>query len=300
VITTGEQPVAPVEDRLPPPANEDHEEESLIADDTTILLVEDNPELRTYVAGIFYKTYHVLEAASAEDGLVIAKESLPDLIITDITMQEMSGIDLCRILKSDPTVSHIPIVMLTASNSPESKLRAIELGADDYFNKPFDKDLLVARIVNLLKNKTVLQNYFYNEVTLQKNDVKISEEYKLFLESCITIVEAHLEDPAFSVQSLASAIGMSHSKLYKKVKSVSGLSVNAFIRHIRLRKAAELFINTGMNINETSFEVGFSNVKYFQKQFHKLFGVNPSEYIKRYRKGFAKGYRINKTALGKG
>jgi len=279
--------------------DEKHEEESLIADDTTILLVEDNQELRTYVAGIFNKTYHVVEAASAEEGLTIAKESLPDLIITDITMQKMTGIELCRILKTDPTVSHIPIVILTAASSPESKLQAIELGADDYFNKPFDKDLLVARIANLLKNRTVLQNYFYNEVTLQKNDVKVSEEYKLFLESCIAIVEDHLEDPAFSVQTLASAIGMSHSKLYKKVKSVSGLSVNAFIRYIRLRKAAELFINTGMNINETSFEVGFNNVKYFQKQFHKLFGVNPSEYIKRYRKGFAKGYRVNKTALGK-
>jgi len=214
-------------------------------------------------------------------------------------MQEMSGIDLCRILKTDPAVSHIPIVMLTASNSPESKLQAIELGADDYFNKPFDKDLLVARIASLLKNRTVLQNYFYNEVTFQRNDVKVSEEYKVFLESCIAIVEEHLEDTAFSVQTLASAIGMSHSKLYKKVKSISGLTVSAFIRYIRLRKAAELFINSDMNINETAFQVGFNNVKYFQKQFFKLFGINPSEYIKKYRKSFAKGYRINKTALGK-
>ena len=304
VIASGDQtpltdqphamPAPPGEDTLTPSAKEDHEEETLIADDTTILLIEDNEELRTYVADIFHKSYHVLEAGSAEDGLIIANESLPDLIITDITMQEMTGIDLCRILKNDPTVSHIPIVMLTAANSPESKLQAIELGADDYFNKPFDKDLLVARIANLLKNRNVLQNYFYNEVTLQRNDVKVSEEYKIFLETCIAIVEEHLEDPAFSVQTLASAIGMSHSKLYKKVKSVSGLTVNAFIRHIRLRKAAELFINTDMNINETAYQVGFSNVKYFQKQFHKLFGVNPSEYIKKYRKSFAKGYRINK------
>jgi len=279
--------------------NEDHEEETLIADDTTILLIEDNQELRRYVAGIFNKNHHVIEAGSAEEGLIIARESLPDLIITDITMQEMTGIELCRTLKNDPTVSHIPIVMLTAANSPGSKLQAIEFGADDYFNKPFDKELLVARVANLLKNRTVLQNYFYNEVTLQKNDVKVSEEYKLFLETCIAIVEDHLEDPAFNIQTLASAIGMSHSKLYKKVKSVSGLTAAAFIRYIRLRKAADLFINTNMNINETSFQVGFNNVKYFQRQFCKLFGVNPSEYIKRYRKGFAKGYRINKSVLGK-
>jgi len=298
---TAAGPAAPAEDviAIAPQLDRDHEEETLIADDTTILLIEDNEELRKYVAEIFSKSYHVLEAGSAEDGLIIARESLPDLIITDITMQEMTGIDLCRILKSDSTLSHIPIVMLTASNSPESRLQAIELGADDYFNKPFDKDLLMARVASLLKNRTVLQNYFYNEVTFQRNDVKISEEYKVFLESCIAIVEEHLEDPAFNVQTLASAIGMSHSKLYKKVKSVSGLTVNAFIRYIRLRKAAELFIHSDMNINETAFEVGFNNVKYFQKQFHKLFGMNPSEYIKKYRKGFSKGYRINKAALGK-
>jgi signal transduction histidine kinase/ligand-binding sensor domain-containing protein/DNA-binding response OmpR family regulator len=292
-------PVAPAEKTITLSTNEDPEEETLIADDTTILLVEDNEELRTYVAEIFNKSYHVIEADSAEDGLIIARESLPDLIITDITMKEMTGIELCRMLKKDPAVSHIPIIMLTAANSPESKLQAIELGADDYFNKPFDKDLLVARVANLLKNRNVLQNYFYNEVTLQRNDVKVSEEYKVFLESCIAIVEDHLEDPAFNVRTLASAIGMSHSKLYKKVKSVSGLTVSAFIRYIRLRKAAQLFINTDMNINETAFSVGFNNVKYFQKQFYKLFEVNPSEYIKKYRKGFAKGYRINKTTLGK-
>ncbi|HVV06415.1 MAG TPA: two-component regulator propeller domain-containing protein [Puia sp.] len=298
---TAAHPTAPSEEVtvITQQPEQHHEEETLIADDTTILLIEDNEELRTYVAEIFNKTYHVIEAGSAEDGLIIAKDSLPDLIITDITMQEMTGIDLCRILKNDPTVSHIPIVMLTASNSPESKLQAIELGADDYFNKPFDKDLLVARVANLLKNRTVLQNYFYNEVTFQRNDVKVSEEYKVFLETCITIVESRLDDEDFSIQTLASAIGMSHSKLYKKVKSVSGLTVNAFIRYIRLRKAAELFIHTDMNINETAFQVGFSNVKYFQRQFFRLFGMNPSEYIKKYRKSFSKGYRLNKTALGK-
>jgi DNA-binding response OmpR family regulator len=272
-------------------------EEALIDDDTTILLVEDNRELRTYVASLFSKQYRVIEAGSAEEGLIEARESLPDLIITDITMQEMSGMDLCRLVKSDPAVSHIPIVILTATTSADAKLQAIELGADDYFNKPFDKDLLKARVANLLKNKTTLQNYFLNEITFQRNDIKISEEYKQFLERCIEIVENNLGNSDFTVHTLATAIGMSHSKLYKKVKSVSGLTVNAFIRYIRLRKAAELFIHSDRNINETAYEVGFSHVKYFQKQFCKLFGMNPSEYIKKYRKSCSKGYRINKIAL---
>ncbi len=273
-------------------------EEALIGDDSTILLIEDDAEFRRYVAGIFAGRYHVLEAASAEEGLAEAKESLPDLIITDITMQAMSGMELCKILKSDPAVSHIPLVVLTATSAMESRLQAIGLGVDDYFNKPFDKDLLIAKIANLLKNKTALQNYFLNEVTLQRNDIKISAEHKLFLERCMAIVEQNLGDPNFTVHSLAAGIGMSHSKLYKKVKSVSGLTVNAFIRYIRMRKAAEFFIHSDPNINETAFEVGFSNVKYFQKQFFKLFGINPSEYIRKYRKSFSKSYRINKEALG--
>lgn len=274
-------------------------EESLIGDDCTILVIEDNAEMRAYVAGIFTGEYRVLEAASAEEGLSVARESLPDLIITDINMQEMSGLAFCKLLKGDPAASHIPLVVLTADNTPESRLEAVELGADDYFNKPFDKDLLVAKVANLLKNKTALQNYFLNEVTHQKNDIKISAEHKLFLERCMAIVEQNIDDVNFTVHSLAAGIGMSHSKLYRRVKSVSGLTVNAFIRYIRMRKAAELFIHSDMNINEAAFEVGFSNVKYFQKQFFKLFGMNPSEYIRKYRKSFSKSYRLNKEAFGR-
>ena len=306
-ITTPAQPLSPAHATAPaqpphPPVDEPTieapGEEALIGDDCTILVIEDNAEMRAYVAGIFAGQYRVLEAASAEEGLSEARESLPDLIITDITMQEMSGLELCKILKNDPTVSHIPLVVLTANNTPESRLEAVELGADDYFNKPFNKELLIAKVANLLKNKTALQNYFLNEVTLQQNDIKVSAEHKEFLERCMAIVEQHLGDENFTVHSLAAGIGMSHSKLYRRVKSVSGLTVNAFIRYIRMRKAAELFIHSDMNINETAFEVGFSNVKYFQKQFFKLFGMNPSEYIRKYRKSFSKTYRINKEALG--
>jgi len=131
-----------------------------------------------------------------------------------------------------------------------------------------------------------LQKYFYNEITLHKSDQKISPEYKEFLEKCISIVESHLEDENFSVKTLLSGMGMSHSNLFRKIKSISGVSVNVFIRFIRLRKAAELFITTDYNVNETAFMVGINDTKYFREQFNKLFKMNPSEYIKKYRKVF--------------
>jgi len=139
---------------------------------------------------------------------------------------------------------------------------------------------------SLVFDRNNLQKYFYNEITLHKSDQKISPEYKEFLEKCISIVESHLEDENFSVKTLLSGMGMSHSNLFRKIKSISGVSVNVFIRFIRLRKAAELFITTDYNVNETAFMVGINDTKYFREQFNKLFKMNPSEYIKKYRKVF--------------
>jgi YesN/AraC family two-component response regulator len=208
-------------------------------------------------------------------------------------MEGMNGIDLCKTLKGDPALNHIPVILLTGSSSSEAKLQGVEGGADDYITKPFEKELLVARVVNLFQSRNNLQKYFYNEVTLQQNPLKISAEYKEFLERCIAIVERHIDDENFNVKILASESGMSHSNLYKKVKSISGQSVNGFIRFIRLRKAAELLINTNYNINETAAAVGFNDVRYFRQQFSILFEMNPSDYIKKYRNVFGKSFSLN-------
>jgi YesN/AraC family two-component response regulator len=209
----------------------------------------------------------------------------------------MNGIELCKAVKGNEQLSHIPVILLTGATSDELKLKGVEGGADDYIVKPFDSKLLIARVTNLLKSRTTLQKYFYNEITLNKTDLKISSEYKEFLEKCISIVESHLEDDNFSVKTLLAKMGMSHSNLFRKVKSVSGQSVNVFIRFIRLRKAAELFINTNYNVNETAFMVGINDVKYFREQFNKLFGMNPSEYIKKFRKLHGKQYTVNKESI---
>lgn len=271
--------------------------EEVVTPERTLLIIDDNEQMRNYIISIFSDRYMIFSADNGEEGLRIAKEQLPDLIISDIVMEKMNGMELCNTIKKDSSLGHIPVILLTGSASPEGRLKGIEFGADDYITKPFEKDLLVARVISLLKNKSVLQNYFYNEITLQKNSLNVSEEYKVFLDKCISIVEAHIDDDKFNIQILASEIGMSHSNLYKKVKSISGQSVNSFIRFIRLRKAAELFIHTNQNVNETAYQVGMGNVKYFREQFNKLFGINPSEYIKKYRKAFGNSYRLNKDIL---
>ncbi len=263
---------------------------SMISNKKTLLIVDDELEMREYIVSLFNKDYHIIEAQSGEDGSKLARKHDPDLIISDIKMQGMSGIDFCRYIKENDETSYIPLILLTGTSSPELKLQGVEYGADDYITKPFDKELLVARVASLLKNRNNLRTYFYNEITFNKNEKKISEEYKEFLEQCIAIVESHLEDKQFTVKSLENEIGMSHSKLFRKVKIVSGQSINVFIRFIRLRKAAELFINTELNVNETAAQVGMNDARHFREQFHKLFGLNPSDYIKKYRKVFSKQY----------
>ncbi|MBP6688086.1 MAG: response regulator, partial [Lacibacter sp.] len=267
--------------------------ESIVSEKLSILITDDNEQLRSYLAQVFKGSFIVYEAKSAEEGLKLAKEFQPDVIISDMVMEELSGIDFCKIIKETPALSHIPFILITGSFSPETKLKGIEAGADDYITKPFEKDMLVARVQSLIKKQENLQKYFYNEITHQQNTLNISGEYKEFLEACITAVEKNLDREEFNIQTLATEMGMSHSKLYKKIKTISGQSANAFIRFIRLRKAAGLFINSDYNVNETAFYVGIKDIKYFREQFTKTFGIKPSEYIEKYRKSMGKNYKLN-------
>ncbi len=271
--------------------------EELSADMHTLLIIDDDADIRQYLAQIFTGRYKLLEAESGEEGLATVKKHLPDIVISDVMMSGMSGIDMCREMKATDATSHIPVVLLTAGTSQENKLKGIEGGADDYISKPFDKELLLARVAAILKNRNDLQKYFYNEITLQKNDFKISPEYREFLHTCIQIVENHLTDPGFNIKVLASEIGMSHSTLYNRIKSISGQSTNSFIRFIRLRRAAEILITTDTTIAETAYQVGINDIKYFREQFSKLFGMKPSEYVKKYRKPFHENQLLNREVF---
>lgn len=257
-----------------------------------ILIVEDNEDIRNYVKQIFKSDYLIYEAEDGTQGYELAKKHVPDMIITDVIMKEVSGVDLCMKVKSNPELSHIPVILLTSSSSSEIKLKGIEQGADDFITKPFDKDILIARVANLLKSRNTLQKYFFNEITLKSEDFKVSNEYKEFLEKCISITEKHIDDPDFNVKTLADELATSPSLLYRKVKSISGKSTNEFIRYIRLRKAAQLMVSSDYNVNQTALLCGFNDVRYFREQFSKLFGIRPSDYIKKYRGNLSNKHRV--------
>jgi len=255
----------------------------LLSTQDLILIVEDNESIREYIQGIFKNDHLVITASSGKEGLEQAIQHLPDVIISDILMEDGTGLELCSAIKSNPTLGHIPVILLTALSDAENRLKGTQCGADDYITKPFEKELLKARVKALLENRTKLQQYFYNEITLKKQNFKISPEYREFLSTCINIIERNIADETFNIKKFSQEIGMSHSGLYRKVKSVSGQSIAGFIRFIRLRKSAELMVESNYTIKEIAWEVGINDIKYFRKQFSALFGMNPSDYIKTYR-----------------
>jgi len=267
--------------------------ELLISDLHSILVVDDNEQIIEYIRQIFHQNFKIYKATNGLAGLAKAREHLPDVIISDVNMDGLNGIELCREIKSDQSLSHIPVILLTADPSAELKLQGIEVGAYDFISKPFDKELFTAKINSVLKNRRNLQTYFYNEVTLKSETNKISQEDKSFIQKAILIIESNLTATNFNVKTLASELSMSHSNLYKRIKATSGLSINSFVRFIRLRKAAELLINTNLNINEVAFRVGINDIKYFRLQFQNQFKLTPSAFIKKHRKVFHKNFSIN-------
>lgn len=264
----------------------------LISDRQSIMIIDDNQEIRAYIKKIFQADYVIYEACDGQLGLELIQQKLPDVIISDIVMPGLTGLELCKAIKHDSALSHIPIILLTGESEPEIRLQGINEGAVDFVNKPFDKELLVARVRSIIRNKSELQNYFYSEITLKGKNRNVSEENKEFLYKCIDIIENLLLDPELDVNAIADKMGMSHSSLYKKIKSVTGQSLSGFIRFVRLRKAAELMINTNCNVNEAAFRTGFNDMKYFREQFNKQFGINPSDFIKRHRAAFQKSYSL--------
>ncbi len=269
--------------------------ELLLSNKLSILVIDDNEQIRSYIKKVFCQDYHVLEAWSGMQGLEIIKKHLPDMVISDIVMGEMSGLDLCKAMKQDTSISHIPIILLTGDATPEIMVKSIEEGAVDFLSKPFEKEVLIAKVKSVLRSRAELQNYFYKEITLKNNVRNISEEHKDFLYNCISVIEQHLIDQNFDVEMLSKKMGMSYPTLFKRIKLITGQSVNNFIRFVRLRKAAELLIHTNCNVNEAAFQAGFNDIKYFREHFNKQFGVNPSDFIKKHRATFQISYRMRES-----
>ncbi|MFA9192012.1 two-component regulator propeller domain-containing protein [Flavobacterium sp. FZUC8N2.13] len=269
--------------------------EDLIKDAKSILVVDDNPQIRNYLKKILAPKYSVAAAESAEKALEIIRKVQPDLIISDVVMGDMNGVAFCKHVKSDEELKHIPIILLTGGTSEEVKLKGAEVGADDYITKPFDNDYLLARINGILSRRDSEQNYLLNSVTKNVVSSKISDEDKKLIDRIVEVIDANLDQENFNVQDLALELGMSHSLVYKKIKKITGKSVSEFTRSVRLRKVATLLITTDLQISQAASLAGFGDIKYFRKQFQQFYDMNPSEFKKKYQNVKDNKYILNES-----
>ena len=246
-------------------------------DKPTILLVDDNTELLSMLEDIFLPMYNVYTACNGREGLEMAQQIQPDLIVSDVIMPEMSGKDLCYKIKTNVELSHISVVLLTAQTSVEYVVEGLMFGADDYITKPFNIKVLVARCNNLIKNKKRLIAHYAGKVITESPVAEaINEKDKELLTKCVNIVRENFENPDFDVTALASELCMGRSKLYMQFKQMTGLTPNEFILKVKLDEAMSLLTDhPELNITEISVRLGFSSPRYFSKSFKAFFGIAP-------------------------
>jgi ligand-binding sensor domain-containing protein/signal transduction histidine kinase/CheY-like chemotaxis protein len=244
----------------------------------TIQIVEDNDELRGFIVQSLQAAYHVLESVNGLEGWEMAIDHLPDLIVSDVTMPELSGLELCNRLKAEERTDHIPVIMLTAMASHLHQVGGLEAGADVYITKPFSIQVLELSIRNLLQVREILKEKYIRQIMLTPRKLEAVSPDEKFLNRLMQLIEERMEDPDFNVSSLVGDIGMSQTVLYKKIKALTGLSITDFIKSQRLKRAAQLLSEHQLSIAEVAYSVGFNDRKYFSKEFRKQFGVAPSEY----------------------
>lgn len=243
-----------------------------------ILIVEDNPEMSSYLANHF-SNYKLLMAENGKTGLKIAKESIPDIIISDVMMPEMNGIELTKAVKKEFLTSHIPVILLTAKAAIDEKIEGLEAtGADAYVEKPFDPEYLSVLIRNLLTQRRVLIEKFSGLASDVLKPDEIADENQIFLQKINKIVHEHISDSSFAVDQLLVEIGMSRSQIYRKFKAISDKNPSEYIRILRLQYACDLLQKNGYTISEIAYMSGFGNISYFNTCFKRHFGVSPGKY----------------------
>lgn len=247
-----------------------------------VLIVEDNADMVEYLCLNLKEDYHLIIANNGEEALEKTKNFTPNVIISDIMMPVMDGLTFCKKIKENPKTSHIGIILLTAKSLTSQKIEGIRIGADAYLTKPFDVELLMATVGNLLKRKDEIFSYFKFEIITQPDSRNSGENVDdRFIKKVIHIIEANIANPDFSVEMLSSEIGMSSAHLYRKLKSMTHFSAKDIIRKYRLKKASILLKNNEGNISEIMYEVGFSSLSYFAKCFKKEFGYSPKDFQQR-------------------
>lgn len=263
---------------LPAAAPIDHEEQ---ADAPKILLVEDNPDMLSYLRGHLQRDYHLLEATDGVQGLQKALDEIPDLIVSDVMMPGKDGFELCRELKTNELTSHIPVLLLTARGSGESKMMGLELGADDYLTKPISGRELRLRVRNQIERQRKLRDHFRAELAsldLKLPSLPAASMDEKFIQRALAVVGEHLADPDFGPQQFARCMAMSRVHLNRKLRGLLGLRTSEFIRGIRLKRAAELLRQQGGTVSQIAYEVGFNHLSYFARCFKEQYGQLPSEF----------------------
>ncbi len=245
---------------------------------TSVLIAEDNDDLRRFLVRSLSRSYRTIEASNGLEAHRMALGCLPDLVVSDVVMPQMDGIELTRFLKTDRRTSHIPVIILTGLSSATGEQEGYETGADDYISKPFSNFLLHSRIRNLLENRRRVAEKIRRDMITSPMELTINSKDEEFLLSVIDTIESNLGEEKLGPSFIAKSLGISYSVLYKKIKSLTGLSLVEFIRDFRLKKAAKLIKRSAYNVSEASFIVGFSDAKYFSKLFKRKYGITPSSY----------------------
>ena len=255
----------------------------------SLLIVEDNPDMQTFLKSSLEESYKILQAYDGVQGLKIALENIPNIIISDVMMPNMDGIQFCNEIKQNEITNHIPFILLSARASIDHKIEGLKVGADVYIPKPFDMRLLKIKTQKLLEDREFLIEKFASKrITLDSQKIGINHTEKAFLEKAEKVIEDNLMNSEFVVEDLGRALSFSRMQLYRKFKSVRGLSANEFIREYRIKKAALLLRETDLNVSEILYTIGFTNRSYFSKCFKKTFDMSPKEYSNKYREKLKK------------
>jgi len=248
-----------------------------------VLIVEDNQELRKFLRSQLQHFYRIIEAENGKEGLVIAMENLPDLILSDIMMPEMDGIELLDALKNTVETSHIPVILLTAKSSVESKIEGLNYGADYYITKPFDTDFLMASIENLIRQrKKIFENLQTNvkTIALEPGEILITTKDEQFLKEIIALVESNLDDSKFNIEIMANSLNMSRKTFNRKFKSLTSMTPVEFVRDMRIKRARQ-FLDAGeTDIANIAYKIGFNSAGYFSTCFKETYKISPSDYLK--------------------
>lgn len=265
------------------PALENQEEKIMPVVTTStdkLLIVEDNEDVRNYLVKLFQHFYIIQEADNGKTGLELAIKFLPDLIISDIMMPQMNGMELCKNLKSNLETSHIPVILLTARTSNYFQMEGLETGADDYITKPFNPNLLKLKVKNIIASRKRLREKFSQTIALEPHEITITTPDQNLLTRAIEAIEKNMDNTEFDVNALAKEIGISRPVLYRKLPAITDHTPNEFIRIIRLKRAAQILSQADLSVSDVCYRTGFKTPKYFSKCFRDFFGVLPSVYAK--------------------